>query len=182
MIAILILNTLGTSSGDWLSDDTGLGFRNAFFVIAGIMVLILAAHYLTNINGMVLFWLAFILTRPLGAAGGDALTKPVDEGGLGWGTSGGSVALLVLLIGLVADQTIRLRRSPAGAASVPGVPAYRTTAAAQRPGRRTDQSPAAYSELSPRRCRTAEAAVRPSAPRNVLIDIRHRIMGFSPGW
>ena len=69
-IAILVSNTLGTSSGDWLSNDTGLGFRNAFFVIAGIMVLIVAAHYLTNINGMVLFWLAFILTRPLGAAGG----------------------------------------------------------------------------------------------------------------
>lgn len=111
-IAILISNTLGTSSGDWLSDDTGLGFRNAFFVIAGIMVLILAAHYLTNINGMVLFWPAFILTRPLGAAGGDALTKPVDEGGLGWGTSAGSVALLALLIGLVVYQTIRLRRHP----------------------------------------------------------------------
>jgi uncharacterized membrane-anchored protein len=111
-IAILVSNTLGTSSGDWLSDDTGLGFRNAFFVIAGIMVLIVAAHYLTNINGMVLFWLAFILTRPLGAAGGDSLTKPVDEGGLGWGTVGGSVALLTLLIGLITYQTIQLRRHP----------------------------------------------------------------------
>jgi uncharacterized membrane-anchored protein len=109
-IAILVSNTLGTSSGDWLSNDTGLGFRNAFFVIAGIMVLIVAAHYLTNINGMVLFWLAFILTRPLGAAGGDSLTKPVDEGGLGWGALGGSVALLTLLIGLVVYETIQIRR------------------------------------------------------------------------
>ena len=111
-IAILVSNTLGTSSGDWLSNDTGLGFRNAFFVIAGIMVLIVAAHYLTNINGMVLFWLAFILTRPLGAAGGDSLTKPVDEGGLGWGALGGSVALLTLLIGLVVYETIQIRRHP----------------------------------------------------------------------
>jgi uncharacterized membrane-anchored protein len=111
-IAILISNTLGTSSGDWLSDDTGLGFRNAFLIIAGIMLLIVAAHYLTNINTMVLFWLAFILTRPLGAAGGDSLTKPVDEGGLGWGTVGGSVALLALLIGLITYQTIQVRRHP----------------------------------------------------------------------
>src|SRR5436305_7819117 len=62
-VAILISNTLGTSSGDWLSDDTGLGFRNAFFVIAAVMGLIVAAYYLTPINNTVLFWLAFILTR-----------------------------------------------------------------------------------------------------------------------
>ncbi|MET7541250.1 hypothetical protein [Streptomyces sp. NPDC005507] len=64
-IAILVSNTLGTASGDWLAHGTGLGFRNAFFVIAGIMLLLLAAHYLTSINSMVLFWLAFVLTRPL---------------------------------------------------------------------------------------------------------------------
>ncbi|MGH3829065.1 MAG: COG4705 family protein [Pseudonocardiaceae bacterium] len=111
-IAILVSNTLGTSSGDWLSDDTGLGFRNAFFIIAAIMVVIVAAHYLTNINSMLLFWLAFILTRPLGAAGGDSLIKPVAEGGLGWGTLWGSVALLALLIVLIAYQTYRLHRHP----------------------------------------------------------------------
>lgn len=111
-IAILVSNTLGTASGDWLSDDTGLGFRNAFFVIAGIMLLILAAHYLTNINSMLLFWLAFILTRPLGAAGGDSLIKPRDEGGLGWGTLWGSVALFVLLVALVIYQTMQVRRHP----------------------------------------------------------------------
>jgi uncharacterized membrane-anchored protein len=111
-IAILVSNTLGTSSGDWLADDTGLGFRNAFFVIAGIMVLIVAAHYLTTINGTVLFWLAFILTRPLGAAGGDSLIKPRDEGGLGWGTFWGSMALFVVLVALVIYQTFQVRRHP----------------------------------------------------------------------
>lgn len=111
-IAILVSNTLGTSSGDWLSDDTGLGFRNAFFIITAIMVAIVAAHYLTNINKMLLFWLAFILTRPLGAAGGDSLIKPVAEGGLGWGTLWGSVALLALLIVLIAYQTYRIHRHP----------------------------------------------------------------------
>ena len=111
-IAILVSNTLGTSSGDWLSDDTGLGFRNAFFIIAAIMLLIVAAHYLTTINGTLLFWLAFILTRPLGAAGGDSLTKPTGDGGLGWGTLWGSVALLVLLIAFIIYQIAQLRRHP----------------------------------------------------------------------
>jgi uncharacterized membrane-anchored protein len=81
--AILLSNTLGTASGDWLAHGTGPGFRNAFLVIAAIMVVIVALHYLTNINGIVLFWIAFVLTRPLGAAGGDSLTKPTSEGGLG---------------------------------------------------------------------------------------------------
>ncbi|MFD1522927.1 hypothetical protein [Pseudonocardia yunnanensis] len=111
-IAILVSNTLGTASGDWLSDDTGLGFRNAFLVIAGILLVIVAAHYLTNINTMLLFWLAFILTRPLGAAGGDSLIKPVDEGGLGWGTLWGSVALFALLVVLVACQAVQVGRTP----------------------------------------------------------------------
>jgi uncharacterized membrane-anchored protein len=111
-LAILVSNTLGTASGDWLSDETGLGFANAFLIIAGIMVLIIAAHYLTNINTMLLFWLAFILTRPLGAAGGDSLIKPVDDGGLGWGTFWGSLALFGLLIVLVAYQSYRVQQHP----------------------------------------------------------------------
>ncbi|MFJ8386604.1 hypothetical protein ACIQ9Q_19155 [Streptomyces sp. NPDC094438] len=129
-IAILVSNTLGTSSGDWLSDDTGLGFRNAFLVIAGIMLLIVAAHYLTTINGTVLFWPAFVLTRPLGAAGGDSLTKPADEGGLGWGTLWGSAALFVLLVALIVYQTWNVRRNPL--APLPA-PVNRRTGAPQRP-------------------------------------------------
>ncbi|MFD0515827.1 hypothetical protein ACFQ0Q_46610 [Streptomyces aureus] len=86
--AILVSNTLGTASGDWLSHGTGLGFRNAFFAIAGVMLLLLAAHYLTSINTMVLFWLAFILTRPLSAAAGDSITKPVSEGDSDWARCG----------------------------------------------------------------------------------------------
>jgi uncharacterized membrane-anchored protein len=128
--AILVSNTLGTSSGDWLSDDTGLGFRNAFLVIAGILLLIVAAHYLTPVNGTVLFWLAFILTRPLGAAGGDSLTKPVEQGGLGWGTAGGSAALCVLLLLLVGFQTWHVRRHPP--APLPA-PVDRRTGRPQRP-------------------------------------------------
>jgi uncharacterized membrane-anchored protein len=129
-VAILISNTLGTSSGDWLSDDTGLGFRNAFFVIAAVMGLIVAAYYLTPINNTVLFWVAFVLTRPLGAAGGDSLTKPTDEGGLGWGTLGGSAALFALLAGFTVYQVVHVRRHPL--APLP-YPVNRLTGEAQRP-------------------------------------------------
>jgi uncharacterized membrane-anchored protein len=111
-IAILVSNTLGTASGDWLSNDTGLGFRDAFLVIAAVLVAIMAAYYLTSVNRMLLFWLAFILTRPLGAAGGDSLIKPKDEGGLGWGTLWGSLALFGLLIALVVYQRYQVRRRP----------------------------------------------------------------------
>jgi uncharacterized membrane-anchored protein len=110
--AILISNTLGTSSGDVLAHDTPLGFRGAFFVIAAIMLVLLAAHYLTSINGTVLFWIAFVLTRPLGAAGGDYLVKPVDEHGLGWGTLGGSVALVAVLAGFTVYQILQIHQNP----------------------------------------------------------------------
>ncbi|MFJ7244375.1 hypothetical protein ACIQWA_06960 [Kitasatospora sp. NPDC098652] len=132
-IAILVSNTLGTSSGDWLSDDTGLGFRNAFFLIAAVMLLIVAAYLFTSANRTVLFWLAFILTRPLGAAGGDSLTKPVAEGGLGWGTSWGSVVLLGSLAAMVAYQTWQIRRHPP--APLPA-PYDRRTGLPQRPNAR----------------------------------------------
>ncbi|MFD0636562.1 hypothetical protein ACFQ9X_38265 [Catenulispora yoronensis] len=103
--AILVSNTLGTSTGDWLADETGLGFRGAFALIALVLLLILAVHYLTSVNSVFLFWPAFVLTRPLGAAGGDALTKSAEQGGLGWGTAGGSVVLTALLVLLIAYQT-----------------------------------------------------------------------------
>jgi uncharacterized membrane-anchored protein len=163
-IAILVSNTLGTSSGDWLSDDTGLGFRNAFFVIAGIMVLIVAAHYLTTINSMVLFWLAFILTRPLGAAGGDSLTKPADEGGLGWGTVGGSVALLALLIGLIVYQSIQVNRHPLEPLPFP---ISRLTGQPQRPnGQIVQQTTASnaydHTDSSPARLSAGNRLTQPS--------------------
>ncbi|BAX97833.1 hypothetical protein MSTE_02523 [Mycobacteroides stephanolepidis] len=68
------------------------------------MIAILAAHYLTNISGVLLFWAAFILTRPLGATVGDLLSKPIEKGGLALGTWGTSAALLaVLTIGIAFE-------------------------------------------------------------------------------
>lgn len=129
-IAILISNTLGTSSGDVLAHDTSLGFRGAFFVLGGVMILLIAAHYLTSINGTLLFWIAFVLTRPLGAAGGDYLVKPVDENGLGWGTLWGSIALFAVLAVLVGVQIAQLRRTPL--APLPA-PRNRITGEPERP-------------------------------------------------
>lgn len=109
--AILVSNTLGTAAGDWLSDDTGLGFRGAFLLIAVLMAALVAVRQLTGVNTTLLFWSAFVLTRPLGAAGGDALIKPSGEGGLGWGALWGSAALLALLLALIlmAHSAMRAR-------------------------------------------------------------------------
>lgn len=111
-IAILLSNSLGTSSGDFLSDVVGLGFRHSALVLSAIMLVLLAAHRFTPISGVVLFWIAFVLTRPLGATAGDALSKPVDHGGLGWGTTWTTATLLALLIGLIAYQSVQIRRHP----------------------------------------------------------------------
>ena len=128
-IAILFSNTLGTSSGDFLADDAGIGFRNGFFLLAAIMVLLAAAHYLTTINSTVLFWIAFVLTRPLGATAGDSLSKPLDHGGLNWGTQRTSAALLTILVVLTAYQLLHLRRHPLQ--PVPA-PLHRHTAASEQ--------------------------------------------------
>jgi uncharacterized membrane-anchored protein len=98
---ILISNTLGTALGDFLSDSSGLGFAGGALLIAGLIALIALAHAWTRISKVALFWLAFVLTRPLGATFGDLLTKPLAKGGLGFGTIGSSLVLAAILGGLV---------------------------------------------------------------------------------
>jgi len=129
-VAILFSNSLGTSSGDFLADSLGFGFRDSALILSAIMLALLAAHYFTRINGMVLFWIAFVLTRPLGATAGDFLSKPRDHGGLNWGTMWTSAALVAALVGLIAYQTIQLRRHPLD--PVPA-PVHRRTGEPQRP-------------------------------------------------
>jgi uncharacterized membrane-anchored protein len=108
-IATLISNTLGTSTGDWLAHNTGIGFVTSTVVITAALALIVGAHYLTPISGTVLFWAAYVLTRPFGANAGNTLSKSPDEGGLGMGTYGASGVLAGLLVVLVVHQ-IRTRR------------------------------------------------------------------------
>jgi uncharacterized membrane-anchored protein len=96
--AILISNTLGTALGDFLADDSGLGFFGSALLIGGLLGLLVLLTFFSRFNRVVLFWVAFVLTRPFGATFGDLLTKPVDKGGLNFGTIGSSLILLALLV------------------------------------------------------------------------------------
>lgn len=100
-IAILFSNSLGTAFGDFLSDNVGLSYLQGAMVTAGVIVIVVLLHYATKINHIILFWIAFIFTRPFGATFGDLLTKKSAEGGLDLGTIPAtlvSVALLGLLV------------------------------------------------------------------------------------
>ena len=81
-VAITFSQTLGTALGDWMADSTGLGYRGGALVFAAGLAVVAAAYYWTNVSRVLLFWAAFILTRPLGATVGDFLDKPVSNGGL----------------------------------------------------------------------------------------------------
>lgn len=108
--AILISNTLGTALGDFLADDSGLGFGGSAALITGVLILVILAYYFTRISHVVLFWIAFVLTRPFGATFGDLLTKSHEKGGLDYGTKGSSLILFVLLIVLVIYDSVKQRR------------------------------------------------------------------------
>ena len=95
--AILFSNTLGTALGDFLADDSGLGFSGGVALIGGLIGLVVVAAYFTTLNRVMLFWIAFVLTRPFGATFGDLLTKPTEKGGLAFGTVGSSLILAFLL-------------------------------------------------------------------------------------
>lgn len=100
-IAILFSNSLGTAFGDFLSDNVGLSYLQGAMVTAGVILIVVLLHYTTKINHVILFWIAFIFTRPFGATFGDLLTKTTAEGGLDLGTIPStlvSVALLGLLV------------------------------------------------------------------------------------
>lgn len=112
-MAVLFSNTLGTALGDFLADDSGLGFAGGAALIGGLILLTALASRSQRIDKVVLFWIAFVLTRPFGATFGDVLTKPIDKGGLDFGTVGSSLILLTVLISLVAFSLFRLRRSEA---------------------------------------------------------------------
>jgi len=97
-IAILFSNTLGTALGDYLADDSGLGFAGIAVILAGSLAVILAAHFFTKLSSVLLFWVAFVQTRPFGATLGDTLTKTPEQGGLGFGTIGTSGVLIAMTI------------------------------------------------------------------------------------
>ncbi|MET8207842.1 hypothetical protein ABZT51_17640 [Streptomyces sp. NPDC005373] len=111
--AILVSNTLGTSMGDFLSDSSGLGYAGGALLVSGALAVLVALMKVPVVPNVLLFWIAFVLTRPLGATAGDFLTKPVAKGGLDLGTAGSSAVLLAVLLGLVAYAQIQERRTTA---------------------------------------------------------------------
>jgi len=115
-VAILFSNTLGTALGDFLADDSGLGFAGGAAVIGSALALVATAYYFTKISHVILFWIAFVLTRPFGATMGDVLVRDRDEGGLGYGTKGASAVLLGALVVMVLFVTFRPRKADTQAA------------------------------------------------------------------
>ncbi|MER7812615.1 hypothetical protein [Streptomyces sp900116325] len=111
--AILVSNTLGTSMGDFLSDSSGLGYAGGAALLTGALVVLVVLMPVSAVPNVLLFWIAFVLTRPLGATAGDFLTKPAAKGGLNLGTAGSSSVLLAILLGLVAYAHVQERKERA---------------------------------------------------------------------
>ena len=100
-IAVLFSNSLGTAFGDYLSDVVGLSYLNGALVTAGIIIIVFMLHHFTKINQIILFWIAFIFTRPFGATFGDFLTKPIAKGGLDLGTLNASIVSIIIMTILI---------------------------------------------------------------------------------
>lgn len=100
-ITIMLSQTLGTALGDWTADTAGLGYGGGAIVFGAMLAAIAVAYYRTKISQTVLFWAAFILTRPLGAVVGDFLDKPENKGGLALSRYSASATLLVLIVSCI---------------------------------------------------------------------------------
>ena len=94
---IMFSQTLGTALGDWTADTAGLGYEGGAIVFSALLLLVVAAYYRTKISHTVLFWAAFIITRPLGAVVGDFLDKPIEAGGLALSRYTASAVLLIFI-------------------------------------------------------------------------------------
>jgi uncharacterized membrane-anchored protein len=111
---ILFSNTLGTALGDFLADDSGLGYEGAALVFAGGLALIACAYFFAKTSRVLLFWSAFILTRPLGATVGDILTKPHAEGGLELSRISSTAIIALFIIAGILLTSGKAGRHPAG--------------------------------------------------------------------
>ena len=99
--AITFSQTLGTALGDWIADTGGLGYAGGALVFGVALAALAAAYYWTDLSRVVLFWAAFILTRPLGATIGDFLDKPASHGGLNLSRPLASAVLAVFIVGCI---------------------------------------------------------------------------------
>ncbi len=104
--AILFTFALGTSAGDLLAEASGLGYGPAALAFASLIAVTAVAYFVFKINGILAFWIAYILTRPLGASLGDLLSRAAKDGGLGLGTTATSALFLTAIIGLVVYLSV----------------------------------------------------------------------------
>lgn len=100
-VTIMFSQTLGTALGDWTADTAGMGYLGGMMVFGALLALLVAAFYWTRISRTLLFWAAFILTRPLGAVVGDFLDKPLHSGGLALSRYSASAALMTLMVACI---------------------------------------------------------------------------------
>ena len=100
-ITIMFSQTLGTALGDWTADSAGLGYTGGALVFSALLGAVAAAYFWTRVSRTVLFWAAFILTRPLGAVVGDFLDKPVSSGGLALSRYSASAVLIIFILAMI---------------------------------------------------------------------------------
>jgi uncharacterized membrane-anchored protein len=110
--AITFSQTLGTALGDWMADTGGLGYQGGALIFAAGLAVIAGFYFWTNVSRVLLFWSAFILTRPLGATVGDFLDKPVSQGGLAVSRPLASAVIAVFIIGCLFVLPQRAGRHP----------------------------------------------------------------------
>ncbi|AMK26000.1 hypothetical protein SPHS6_03797 [Sphingobium sp. S6] len=111
-ITITLSQTLGTALGDWTADTGNLGYIGAAGIFAALLAVLALLYYLTNASRVLLFWAAFILTRPLGAAVGDFLDKPLDHGGLAFSRPLASAVLTAAILLLIVVLPQRAGEHP----------------------------------------------------------------------
>lgn len=110
--AILVTFALGTAAGDWMAESVGLGFAWSAVLFGAVIGAITLGFFFFKLNAVLAFWLAYIITRPLGASLGDLLSQPAEHGGLGFGTLGTSAIFLAAIVLLVGYLTLSKADAP----------------------------------------------------------------------
>lgn len=108
-LVILCTFALGTAAGDWVAEGMEIGYANAAWLFGGLIAITAVAHYLFKANAITCFWVAYVLTRPFGAACGDLLSHSARKGGLGLGTTNTSLLFLLVIIALVSYLSLSAR-------------------------------------------------------------------------
>jgi uncharacterized membrane-anchored protein len=168
-LAILFTFALGTAAGDLVAERLSLGFGLSAIAFAALIALVAAAHYRLSLNAVTAFWIAYILTRPLGASLGDYLSQPRDAGGLGLGTTVTSVIFLVTILLVVSylsitrkdatETTVAAQAEPEARVLVVAHKTAATPALIDAVRQRAERGPAAFHLLVPNPAEHAELTV-----------------------